>query len=187
VTWKAYQQGMGAPCGITSHGRYAAKHNPFVYFDDINGWDGKTFQPSQRCNDHIVDYSALDADIAANAIPKYAFITPDLDHDMHDGTIAQADAWLSQEVPKIMATDAYKNGGVIFLMWDEGDQTNGKTDDPPFIAISPNIRPGTVSAASYDSASYLKTVQKIVGVEPLPCVADPASVPMMTDLFATAM
>src|SRR5437762_3380274 len=39
--WKAYQESMGEPCGLTSHGRYAAKHNPFAYFDDINGWDGK--------------------------------------------------------------------------------------------------------------------------------------------------
>ena len=46
LTWKAYQESMGEPCGLTSHGRYAAKHNPFVYFDDINGWDGKKFQPS---------------------------------------------------------------------------------------------------------------------------------------------
>jgi hypothetical protein len=187
VTWKSYQQSMGTPCGLTSHGRYAAKHNPFVYFDDINGWDGKTFQPSQRCNDHIVDYSQLGADIAANAVPKYAFITPDLDHDMHDGTIAQGDAWLAQEVPKIMATDAYKNGGVIFVLWDEGDTTGGSADDPPFIAVSPNIRPGTVSTTGYDTASYLKTVQKIVGVEPLPCSADPSAVPMMSDLFAAAM
>lgn len=183
VTWKSYQQSMGAPCGITSHGRYAAKHNPFVYFDDVNGWDGKAFQPSQRCNDHIVDYSQLGSDIAGNNVPKYAFITPDLDHDMHDGTVAQGDAWLAQEVPKIMATDAYKNGGVIFILWDEG---NGGADDPPFIAISPNIRPGTVSTASYDTASYLETVQKILGVEALPCSANP-NVPLMADLFASAM
>jgi len=37
LTWKAYQESMGAPCGLTSHGRYAAKHNPFAYFDDVNG------------------------------------------------------------------------------------------------------------------------------------------------------
>ena len=58
-------------------------------------------------------------------MPKYVFITPNLDDDMHDGSIAQGDAWLAQQVPKIMATDAYKHSGVIFLLWDEGSGTLG--------------------------------------------------------------
>ena len=187
LTWKSYQEGMGAPCGLVSHDRYAAKHNPFVYFDDVNGWDGKTFQPSQRCNDHVVDYSQLDADIAAHAVPRYAFITPNLDNDMHDGTIQQGDTWLSNEVPKIMATDAYKNGGVIFLLWDEGSGTFGPGDDPPFMVISPNAAAGFKSTTAYDTSSYLKTVQAILGVEPVPCAKDPASVKTMDDLFSVSM
>src|SRR3569623_64288 len=184
LSWKAYQESMGEPCGLKSHGRYAAKHNPFVYFDDINGWDGKTFQPSTRCNEHVVDYSQLDADIAANQIPKYAFITPNLDNDMHDGSIAQGDLWLSHEIPKIMATDAYKNGGVIFLLWDEGSGTLGPGDDPPFIVISPNVKAGMTSKVSYDTTSYLKTVQDILGVEEVPCATDRAKVSAMADLFS---
>ena len=187
LSWKAYQESMGEPCGLVSHGRYAAKHDPFVYFDDINGWDGTTFQPSQRCNDHVVDYSQLDADIAANQVPKYAFITPNLDNDMHDGSIAQGDLWLSQELPKIMATDAYKNNGVIFLLWDEGSGTLGPGDDPPFIAISPMIKSGFVSKTPYDTSSYLKTVQDILGVEPVPCAADRSKVTAMDDLFTAPL
>ncbi len=184
LSWKSYQESMGEPCGLTSHGRYAAKHNPFVYFDDVNGWDGKTFQPSPRCNEHVVDYSQLDADIAANQVPKYAFITPNLDNDMHDGSIAQGDAWLAQELPKIMATDAYKNNGVIFLLWDEGRGTLGPTDDPPFLAISPNAKPSFTSNAVYDTSSYLLTVQKILGIaQDLPCSKSPSTVTAMTDLF----
>ena len=52
---------------------------------------------------------------SAATTPNYVFITPDLDHDMHDGSIAQGDAWLSAELPKLMATDNYKKGGVIFV------------------------------------------------------------------------
>lgn len=187
LSWKSYQEGMGSPCGLESHGRYAAKHDPFVYFDDINGWDGKTFQPSPRCNEHVVDYSQLAADIAANQVPKYVFITPNLDHDMHDGSIAQGDLWLSTELPKIMATDAYKKGGVIFLLWDEGSGTFGAGDDPPFIVISPNAVPGLKSKVSYDTSSYLKTVQQILGVDSLPCAKDPAKVKAMTDLFSVPL
>src|SRR5262245_38383177 len=187
LSWKTYQESMGAPCGLQSSGRYAAKHNPFVYFDDINGWDGKSFQPSARCDEHVVDYAQLDADIAVNQLPKYVFITPNLDHDMHDGTVAQGDAWLAAELPKVMAMDAYKQGGVIFLLWDEGSGTFGPGDDPPFIAISPQAKAGMSSTTTYDTSSYLKTVQSILGLDTMPCAKNPSTVTAMGDLFTVAL
>jgi phospholipase C len=188
LSWKSYQESMGSPCGLTSHGRYAAKHNPFAYFDDINGWDGKAFHPEQRCNAHVVDYSQLDADIASHALPSYVFITPNLDSDMHDGSIGQGDSWLAREVPKLLATDGYKNGGVIFLLWDEGGGSPA-SDDPPFIAISPNAAHGTKSQTDYDTSSYLMTVQNILGLRPLPCAAaaDRSTTAAMTDLFTAPL
>jgi phosphatidylinositol-3-phosphatase len=180
LTWKTYQESMGAPCGLVSHGTYAVKHNPFAYFADINGWDGTTFQPSARCQEHIVDYTELDADLASGNVPDYVFITPNLLNDMHDGTVQDGDRWLSHEVPKILASDAFKNGGVLFLTWDEG---YGQDDDPPFIAISPHASRGFVSQADYDASSYLKTVQAMLGVEELPCVTAPEAVSTMNDLF----
>ena len=186
LTWKSYEEDMGASCGLVSHDRYATKHDPFVFFDDVNGWDGKQFNPSPRCTEHVLDYTQLDADIAANTLPRYAFIAPDLDDDMHDGSVQQGDTWLASQLPKILATDAYKNGGVIFLLWDEGanDTFGAPGDDPPFVAISPMAKPGSVSTVSYDTSSYLKTVEEILGIDPIPCAKDPAAVIAMDDLFA---
>jgi phospholipase C len=184
LTWKSYQESMGAPCGLRSQGRYAVKHNPFAYFNNINGWDGQTFQPSQRCIDHIVDYSALDADIAAGQVPDYAFITPNMIDDMHDGSVADGDTWLSHEVPKILASDAYKNGGVLFLLWDEG---SNQSDEPPFIAVSSSAQHGFTSQVAYDTSAFLKTTQAMLGVEALPCGSNPDSVPVMSDLFTAPM
>ena len=166
LTWRAYQESMGAPCGLRSHGRYAAKHDPFVFFSDINGWDGQVFQPSERCTSHIVDYRRLDEDIAHGTLPRYAFITPNLDDDMHDGSIEDGDAWLAREVPKILESDAFNTGGVLFL-----------------IVISANAKRGYASATAYDTSSYLKTVQTNLGLEPLPCSANAATVATMDDLF----
>jgi phospholipase C len=188
LSWKAYEESMGDPCGLTSHGRYAAKHNPFAYFDDINGWDGKAFHPEQRCNAHVVDYGQLDADIANHALPSYVFITPNLDNDMHDGSIRLGDNWLASEVPKLLATDNYKSGGVIFLLWDEGGGSPA-SDDPPFIAISPNAAHGMKSQTDYDTSSYLLTVQSILGLPPLPCAAaaDRSTTAAMADLFTVPL
>lgn len=186
LSWKAYEEGMGAPCGLVSHDHYAAKHDPFVFFDDVTGWDGQAFQPQLRCNAHVVDYSQLDVDLAANAIPNYVFITPSLVDDMHDGSIAAGDQWLSHEIPKILASDAFNHGGVLFLLWDEGGGSI-VADDPPFLAISPNAKSGFVSTTNYDTSSFVKTVQAILGVAPLPCAKDPASVSTMVDLFSVPM
>jgi acid phosphatase len=132
----------------------------------------------------VVDYSQLDADIAAGSLPDYVFITPNLDDDMHDGTVAQGDAWLAAQVPKLLATSAYQRGGAVFLLWDEGSDSG---DDPPFLVVSPNAAPGTVSHTDYDTSSFLLTVESILGVQPLPCAADPAAVSPMSDLFTVSL
>lgn len=188
LTWKTYQESMGEPCGTKSHGRYAAKHNPFVYFSDVNGWDGTAYHPELRCNAHVVDYTELDVDIANHALPRYVFITPNLDNDMHDAPPSQGDAWLANEIPKLMATDNYRNGGVIFLLWDEGGGSPA-SDDPPFIAISPNAVRGMRSKVDYDTSSYVKTVQNLLGLSELPCADSVArtTVESMSDLFTVPM
>ncbi|HET9992914.1 MAG TPA: alkaline phosphatase family protein [Kofleriaceae bacterium] len=184
LSWKAYMESMGTPCGLDSKYPYEPKHDPFVYFNDINGWDGTAFQPSARCNAHVVDYSQLDKDLAANTVPKYAFITPNMINDMHDGSVKQGDNWLASEVPKILGSDAFNKGGVLFLTWDEG---SNQTDDPPMIVISPNARQGMKSSATFNASSYLKTVQKIVGVESLPCDNTGDTVPAMDELFTVPL
>jgi len=183
LDWRSYQEGMGEPCGLVSHGRYAAKHDPFVYFNDVNGWDGHQFNPGKRCASHVVDYSQLDADLDSGKLPHYVFITPNLDHDMHDGSIEQGDTWLANEVPKILASSQFQRGGVLFLLWDEGSGTIVKHDDPPFIAISPNAKRGFSTRTPFDTSSFVLTVQKILGVSPLPCGPGNAEVPSMDELF----
>src|SRR5262249_4203437 len=140
-----------------------------------------------RCNAHVVDYGELDKDLASGKLADYVFITPNLDSDMHDGSIAQGDGWLAREVPKILSSDAFNNGGVLFLLWDEGSGLVQQADDPPLIAISPNAKPGYESRVSYDTSSYLKTVQTILGLDPLPCDAEAESVPTMDDLFTVPL
>jgi hypothetical protein len=138
----------------------------------------------------VVDYSELDNDIAANTLPNYGFITPNLDDDMHDGSVAEGDAWLSHELPKLLATSAFQNGGVIFLLWDEGSFNlfdGGIQDNPPFIAISPLVKPNYVPSTVYDTSSYLKTVETMFGLDVLPCGKGSAAVTVMDDLFTVPM
>jgi phospholipase C len=184
VSWKAYEESMGEPCRVDDKYPYMAKHDPFVFFDDLNGWDGKTFTRPQRCQEHVVDYSQLATDLASRKTPRYVFITPNMVHDTHDAAVGVGDKWLSEEVPKILASPAWKNGGVLFLTWDEG---SFQRDDPPMIVISPLAKKGYVSQVPYDTSSYLKTVQAILGVDALPCNQSPDGVKAMDDLFTAPL
>jgi len=61
--------------------------------------------------------------MAANKTPNYIYITPNLDEDAHDGTLAAADTWLSQHLPSILARPEFSPGGdgLLFVVWDEGN------------------------------------------------------------------
>jgi hypothetical protein len=182
MSWKAYEESMGTPCRLDGAYPYEPKHNPFIFFNDINGWDGQKFNPSPRCTDHVVDYSQFDADLSSGKLPKYVFITPNMVDDTHDGSVAQGDAWLAHEVPKILGSPEFNNGGVLFLTWDEGSGFP-QADDPAMIVISPHAKKGFVSQTPYDASSYLKTVQKILGLQSLPCNPKGDEVKTMDELF----
>ena len=186
VSWKAYQEGIdGTDCPITSRGLYAAKHNPFVFFDDVT--DGNNPR-SATCIAHVRPLQEFDADLANGSVARYNFITPDLCNDMHNSSgcastdpIANGDRWLADWIPRIRQSAAYLDGGAIFITWDEG----GPGDHPfGFIVLSPAAKGrGYSNAIPYSHSSTLRSLQIIFGVGPLLC--DAANATDLGDLFAT--
>ena len=108
-TWKAYQESMPANCYRSDSGEYAVRHNPPPYYTSLSGC---------ACLD--VPYSQLATDLAGNALPAFSFITPNLIDDMHDGTIAQGDAWLARNLPVILNSPSTSGTTAVFITWDEG-------------------------------------------------------------------
>ena len=184
ITWKAYEESMGTPCKFISDYPYRPKHNPFVYFDDLVSWNGDVGTASARCQAHVVDYAQLDDDLAHNTVPRYVFITPNMKDDMHDTNVAYGDRWLAANVPKILASPAFQHGGVLFLTWDEG---SSESDNPPMVVISPLAKPGYRSYEGLNTSSFLATVEKILGLDVLPCDPEPQSVTTMDDLFTAPL
>lgn len=185
ISWRAYQEDIsGADVPLVSTNGYTPRHNPFVYFDDVTG----TNNPSDPYGiAHIRPYSELIDDLLNDTVARYNFITPNLCNDMHNGcapsydAIAQGDAWLANEIPKILNSPAYHNEGALFIMWDESDYVvDGSIG---MILLSPNSRaPGYVSNVPYSHSSFLRTLQEIFQVFPL--LGDAANSPPMVDLFA---
>jgi hypothetical protein len=192
VSWKTYVQSKPAGCPVSTSGLYAAKHTPFVFFDDVT--DGED-AGSQYCIDHVRDLGELTNDLQNDAIARYNFITPDLCHDMHgDGLfgpqcaqindsalIKAGDDWLKQYVHAIMQSNAYTDNGAIFILWDEGSGVLGASDGPvPFLVLSPLAKTNYSNMTAYTHSSMLRTVETIFGVSFL---RDAANASDLRDLF----
>lgn len=185
-TWKSYQEGItGNNCPIQSSGNYAPKHNPFLYFHDVSGTPPNA--ANKYCQQHIRPFSELAEDIETNNLPNYVFITPNLDHDMHNGTIAQADTWLSQHVPTIINSAQFKKDGVLFITWDEGsekqDDKTERNDPIGMIVLSPFAKKNYTNTISYSHASLLKTIEDIFDLKPYLGLANDPQTKNLQDLF----
>jgi len=180
-SWKAYQESMPSNCDKSNSGEYAVRHNPPAYYTSLSG-----------CASKDVPYSQLATDLAGSALPAFSFITPNLIDDMHDGTIAQGDAWLASHLPAILNSKQYQAGTTaVFITWDEGSggypiedcDNTGTTDAScrvPTIVISPTTPAGATSGTFFDHYSLLGTTEQLLG---LPRLASAASASTMTAAF----
>jgi phospholipase C len=179
-TWKAYQESMPSNCARSNSGEYAVRHNPPPYYEKLSG-----------CASHDEPYTQLAADLAANALPAFSFVTPNLIHDMHNGTIAQGDAWLASHLPAILDSAAYRaDNTAIFITWDEGsggypaENCAAKASDASChiatIVVSPSTRAGTISGTLFNHYSLLGTAEQLLG---LPRLGQASSDPTMTAAF----
>jgi hypothetical protein len=172
------------------------EHLPFVYFTDINGGLNPN---SAECIAHVRQYYQLATDLADHTVARYNFIVPNLCHDGHEGVspcagtepadnTQRSDAWLKQNVPLILESDEYKEGGALFILWDEAED-DGKFSDGPIgmFLLSPFAKGGGKKPYSnrihYDHSSMLKTFQEIFHVEPLLGAAADPKTKDLSDLF----
>ena len=169
VTWKSYQEGLpSGVCYTATNSTYAVDHNPFAYYNDIDGNPPSPTAP--YCVAHVRPYSELATDIAANTVPQYNFIVPSPCNQGETGCpgdrVAAAETRLSHEVPKIMNSQAYKNSGVIFITWMEDNRTDNTTP-VGLIVVSPNAKKGYSNSLAYRHYSILHSVQDIFALTPL--------------------
>ena len=184
VSWTSYQEDIsGSVCPLTAVAKYAPKHNPMVYFDDVTNTNTSS---SAYCIANVRPYTELTTDLQNNTVTRYNFITPNLTNDMHDGSTAAVaiktgDTWLSNNIPKILSSQAYSNGGAIFIVWDEGASP---TADGPIgmIVISRLAKGGGYSnTVHYTHSSTLRTMQEIFNVTPF--IRDATNATDLSDLF----
>jgi hypothetical protein len=208
-SWKSYQENLPAfgadkvnwsdgfltdstpaPVSGVPH-LYAAKHNPFVYFANIQA--GTNPKNSQN---NIVGFESLYADLKSGHAPNFSFIAPNQCHDMHGrgssevspgcsidaGTIAQGDATVKRLVTDIKASPVWQKGNnVIVVVWDENDY--GIESNQVVTIVDTNYgSKGVQSSLPYNHFSLLKTLEAGFRLNYLNHAAD-KNVNLITDLF----
>lgn len=175
-TWKTYQEDMPEPCFLGDKGNYAQKHNPFVYFDPIR-------LDKERCLRSVVPLTQLPMDIAANALPNFMFIKPNICNDSHDCELDVTDAWLANLLTTLQpALDATGDSYLIVMMFEEGQGDHsccGLPDGGGRVAVvldSPLAKNGFEDPTPYTHYSLLKTISAAWGLEYLGHAADESNV-----------
>jgi len=139
LTWRGYAENLPAPCSLAANGpgSYQRKHNPFVFFLSL--------RDSGQCAANDVGLGQLATDLSSpSSTPNYAFISPDECSDGHNDCtsstanpaqqltdeMAQADAFLKQWVPLILASKAFAHHGLLLITNDEGVDTASCCGEP---------------------------------------------------------
>jgi hypothetical protein len=146
--------------GCTS-GTYARKHNPWVDFADVPA------SSNLRFTDFPTDFTKL---------PAVSFVVPNLQDDMHDGTVNQGDTWLKNHLDGYIQW-AKTHNSVFVLTFDEDDSSNGNII--PTIITGAGVKTGTYGE-NISHYSVLRTIEDAYG---LPHAGAAASATPITDIW----
>jgi phosphatidylinositol-3-phosphatase len=166
-TFVGYSEGLPtAGSTACSAGKYARKHVPWADFTNLPATSSLPFSAFPMGN-----YASL---------PTLSFVIPDNDDNMHDGSIAQGDAWLNRELSGY-ADWARTNNSLLILTWDEDDQSgpNPRSNQIPTVFYGAHVRPGTYNE-QISHYNVLSTLEQMYG---LPKTGNAANAPAITDLW----
>lgn len=130
-------------------GAYRKKHNPAAY------WAKTPAQVNQPFSAFPEDYSQL---------PDVALVIPDQQHDMHDGSPAQADAWLKAHLAAY-ADWAKTHDSLLIVTWDEDDGTT-KTNHIATVIAGAHVQRGAYRQKA-DHYNLLRTLEALFDLPPL--------------------
>jgi phosphatidylinositol-3-phosphatase len=145
-TAKNYLGGAQSACDVTGGGSYAVKHAPWPYFVDER----------QLCvaNAPAVGSSGF---LDPNALPTFAFVSPDLCDDTHDCPVAAGDIYLQRLLEPVLGSASYQAGKTaVIVVYDEYTPI-------PNVLMSKSVRPGTTKRP-VTNVDMLHTIEAMLGL-----------------------
>jgi hypothetical protein len=167
---------------------YLTSRNPFVYFHSL--------LDSGACASDDVDLDHLASDLTTPATtPSFSWIVPSA---CEDGSatpcapgaaagLGPADAFLKVVVPRILATAAYRQSGLIVIVPDSAPSTPGSATSKPVgaLLLSPFVRSAARVPENLNDFSLLRSLTRLFGVLPLGHANDPSAVSLSATVYRT--
>lgn len=168
-TFKAYSDGLPS-VGFTgsSSGAYRRKHAPWTNWQG-SGVNGIASSKHHPFTDFPANFSQL---------PTVSYVIPDQNHDMHDGTIAQGDAWIETNMSAYI-TWAKTHNSLFILTFDEDDGNN--LNHIVTVFAGEQVEPGSYST-SINHYDMLRTIEDMYE---LPHAANSATANTITEVWKT--
>jgi hypothetical protein len=179
-SWKAYAESIpsagyiGGDATGPDGGQFYTRHVPLPFMADVQN------SATQRQN--IVPFTQFAADLAANTLPNYSFITPNGCDDAHDCVLSVADNWLETNIDPLIKNATFRTDGLLIILFDESgsDNTNGG-GRVAAVLISPFSKHGFKSTTQYQHQSVVRLMLEGLGVTGVPAPA--SSAPKMWEFF----
>ena len=144
-----------------SHAGYAAKHNPWVDFDNVPASANRPYSAFPR---------------QFGDLPSVAFVIPNLCHDMHDCSTAAGDQWARTNLGPYLDW-ATAHNSLLLVTYDEND---GRPGNKILTMIAgAGVRPGTYTEP-VDHYRVLRTIEAMFG---LPAIGSAAQTSPITDIW----
>jgi phosphatidylinositol-3-phosphatase len=159
ISWRAYFEGIpSAGYAGNGVGDYSKHYNPFAYSEQVG--EGTIARSNE------VGFDSLRRDLRAGSLPRFSWITPDLLHDGHNGSVHASDRFASKLVPRIVR--GLGPHGVLFITWDEAHGLTGpRGGRVALIATGPGARHGVRVQTPADHYSLLATLEAGLQLPPL--------------------
>ena len=182
---------------------YAAKHNPFVYFQNVQEGTNSLVSYAQIAG--FDGLGGLWGDLAAGDVASFSYIVPNQCNDQHgrgNGTpfcgfdpadngsqaglnpagIQLGDQAVQKIVTAIHGSPAWRQGNnAIVVIWDENDYSSSPITNQVMAIVETSYgRQGVQSGNFYSHFSLLRTIE---GGFRLPCLNHACDASTMTDLF----
>jgi acid phosphatase len=137
---------------VNTSGNYAHKHNPWA------NWQAASPTGNQLPSSTNQPFTSFPTDYST--LPTVAFVVPDLQNDMHDGTIAAGDTWCKNNVDGY-AQWAKAHNSLLILTFDEDDSS--QSNQIATIFSGPMVKTGQYSE-TINHYSLLGMVEDMYGL-----------------------
>ena len=95
---------------------------------------------------------------------------PDLNHDAHDGTLAEADAWLAGRLPAILSGPDFRSGRLAVVITADEDDKSG--DNTVLTVVAAPALTGKVVTTPLTHHSLTGLYADVIGIPRLRSAAD---------------